>query len=157
MSNFQKVIDFNKSFGITVHDTPQKNIFDVDPKLVQYRLSLVLEEVKELQEGIEKKDLTEVTDALADILYVVYGFGCSVGVDLDKAYDIVHQSNMSKLCVSEEEAIATVEWYKKNELRYDSPNYRKSTDGKYWVVFNESTKKILKSINYVPADFTKIL
>ena len=99
----------------------------------------------------------ETIDALADILYVVYGAGASFGIDLDKAFDIVHKSNMSKLCISEKEAIETVEWYKKNSTVYDSPSYRKSEDNKFWVIYNKSTGKVLKSIKYTPANFEEML
>jgi len=154
-SDYQSVVEFNKTFGVPVYDTPQKDIFTRDPALVEYRLSLIREEVKELEEACKNKDLVETVDALADIIYVVQGMACSLGLDLDTAFDIVHKSNMSKVCRTEEEAQATVAYYKENmeRLGYDSPAYRKSADDKYWVVFNESTKKILKSINYTPAEF----
>lgn len=156
-TNFQKIIDFNRQFGVKIYDTVQKDIFDKDPKLVKYRLDLILEEVNELKDAVEKKDIKEVIDALSDISYVTYGMAASLGINLDKSIDIVHKSNMSKLCNSEDEAVKTVEWYKENEKRYDSPTYRKSDDGKYWVVFNESTGKILKNINYIPANFDEML
>ena len=158
LTNFQKVVDFNKSFGVPVSSTPQKNIINDNPKLTKLRLDLILEETKELQDAISTNDFTEVVDALSDILYVVYGAGASFGIDLDKTFDIVHRSNMSKLCVSEKEAQDTVQWYIENMLdTYDSPTYRKSEDGKYWVVYNKNTGKILKSINYTPADFSKVI
>ena len=156
-TNFQKVIDFNKEFGVKIHDKIQKNLFDDDPKLVKYRLDLILEEANELKDAIEKKDIKEVVDALSDLLYVTYGAGASFGINLDESFDIVHDSNMSKLCNTEEEAIKTVEWYRENEKRYDSPSYRQSTDKKYWVVYNKSTGKILKNIYYTPANFDKML
>ena len=161
MSNFNKVVEFNKSFGVTTHDTPQKQIFTQDEKLVKLRKDLILEEVSELVDAMKNHDMVETTDALADILYVVYGAASSFGIDIDKAFDIVHKSNMSKLCTTEEEAKQTVEWYqqkyKSGEQPYDTPTYRKSDDGKYWVVFNESSGKILKSINYTPAEFSSVL
>jgi NTP pyrophosphatase (non-canonical NTP hydrolase) len=157
MSNFQKVIEFNTTFGNPVSTTIQKNLLIDQPQMVQSRLNLILEETNELKEAVEKKDMNEIIDALADILVVTYGMGSYLGIDLDKAYDIVHKSNMSKLCNSEEEAKETVEWYKKNESRYDSPNYKQSSDGKYWIVYNESTKKILKNIHYNPAIFDEML
>jgi predicted HAD superfamily Cof-like phosphohydrolase len=153
MSNFEKVRDeFNGSFGVKNHDEPQYNLFDEDPELVKYRLSLVEEEVNELKDAISKKDYTETIDALGDILYVVYGAFSAFGCSADKAFDLIHKSNMSKLCETKKEALATVEWYK-NDDRYDSPTYRMSPDGKYYVVYNESTSKILKSINYKPVTF----
>lgn len=158
LSNFKKILEFNKAFGVTTYDTPQHDIFDKDPKLINYRLSLILEEVQELKESIDQKNLTECVDALADIMYVTLGAFTAIGVDADEAFDLVHKSNMSKLCTSEEEAQKTVQWYKENESqRYDTPNYRRSDDGIHWVVYNESTKKILKNINYSPVSFNNIL
>ena len=157
-SNFEKVLEFNEQFGVTLHENPVLDIFDKDPKLVEYRMNLIREEKRELEEAVKTKDFKETVDALADILYVVYGMGASIGVDMDKAYDIVHESNMSKLCKNEDEAKATVDWYERNKetTGYDSPKYRKSFDGKYYVVYNESTKKILKSINYKEANFNSL-
>jgi predicted HAD superfamily Cof-like phosphohydrolase len=154
-SNFEKVLEFNKSFGVFTKNTPQYNIYDEEPKIVEYRKSLINEEVKEFEDSIKDKNFTESIDALCDILYVVYGAFTAFGVDADKAFEIVQQSNMSKLCKDEEEAIKTVEFYKQDS-RYDSPSYRLSDDGKNYVVFNESTKKILKSINYTPVNFSEL-
>ena len=153
-SNFEKVIEFSNTSNIPHHETPQLNIFNEDPAKVKYRLSLIEEEVQELRDAIQEKNFTEVIDALSDILYVVYGAGSSFGIDLNKTFDIVHKSNMSKFCKSEKEAQETVEWYKKNDSRYDFPAYRKSTTCEnLWVVYNRTTQKILKSINYTPAKF----
>ena len=77
--------------------------------------------------------------------------------DFPKTFSLIHDSNMTKLCKTEEEAIQTVEWYKANENRYDSPTYRLSDDKKYYVVYNKSTGKILKSINYSPVKFDSML
>ena len=108
--------------------------------------------MNKLEQAVKEKDYVETVDALGDILYVVYGMGSSIGINLDDAFSIIHDSNMSKLCKNEKEAQETVEWYTKeyeNErLPYDSPAYRKSVCGNYWVVYNASTGKILKSINY---------
>ena len=157
-SNFEKVKLFNKAFGVTTNTISQFNLFETDPKLVQYRLDLIIEEVQELKDAITNKDFTEVVDAGADILFVVYGLFTAFGVDADKAFNIVQDSNMSKLCKTEQEAQETVQWYKENESnRYDSPTYRQSDDCVNWVVFNESTKKILKSYKYTAAKFEAIL
>lgn len=154
MTNFEKVIEFNTVFGLPTHNSPQTNITQTNPALTKLRVDLITEECQELVDAVRDNNFTEVVDALADILYVVYGAGSSFGVDLNKAFDIVHSSNMSKLCRSEAEAKLTVEWYKREKKDvYDSPNYRQSDCGRYWVVFNESTGKILKSINYTPAKF----
>ena len=157
MSNFDKIKEFHNAFGLAITDKPQTDVFD-NSKLVKLRLGLIDEEVDELHQAVKERNFTEVIDALTDILYVVYGAGASFGIDLDKAYDIVHKSNMTKLCKTEEEAIKTVEHYKSlTESPYDSPEYRLSDDGKYYVVFNKSTGKILKSINYTPANFKEML
>lgn len=154
-TDYQSVVEFNKTFGVAVHDTPQHDIFKRDPKLVEYRLHLIREEVAELEAACKSHDLVETLDALADIVYVVQGMACSLGLDLDKAFDIVHQSNMSKVCRDEDEAKATVAYYEANsdKLGYDSPAYRKTPDGKSFVVYNQSTMKVLKSVNYTPAKF----
>lgn len=156
MSNFEKSVHFNKVFGVTVHNTLQPQLFDNNPQLVQYRVNLILEEVKELQDAVKNKDMTETIDALADILFVVYGMGATMGINLDKAYDIVYESNMTKLCKTEQEAIDTIEWYKANESRYAEPTYRKSDDQQFWIVYDKATGKILKNINYIPANFEQI-
>ena len=71
-TNFEEVVNFNKSFGIKVFDKPQTNITKEDPALIKYRDDLIDEEVKELKEAIDNHDFTEIVDALGDILYVVY-------------------------------------------------------------------------------------
>ena len=160
-SNFEKVAEFHDSFGLPNNSELQKNVFTENTKLTKLRWDLIKEEVDELREAMDNHDMTETIDALTDILYVVYGAGVSFGIDLNRAFEIVHSSNMSKLCVDENEAQDTVLWYKdqfkQGKVPYDSPAYRKSDDGKYWVVYNESTGKILKSINYTPANFKELL
>jgi len=157
MSNFNKIQEFHKAFGLAITDKPQTDVFD-NTALVRLRLGLIDEEVGELHQAVKDNNFTEVIDALTDILYVVYGAGASFGIDLDDAYDIVHKSNMTKLCNTEEEAQETVKWYKEQkDSPYDSPEYRLSDDEKYYIVFNKSTGKILKSINYTPANFSKML
>jgi len=93
MTNFKKVGAFMKTFGQEVKIDPS---FSTD-KINKLRLSLIKEEVQELSEAIQKKDLLEVADALTDILYVTYGAGHAFGIDLDKCFDEVQASNMSKL------------------------------------------------------------
>ena len=159
-TNYQKVVEFNKTFGHPVFDKPRHDIWD-DQKLVKLRVDLIREEFDELQKAVVDKDMVETADALADILYVVYGMMAVIGIDGDVAMGLVHESNMSKICQTEQEAKETVEWYRKefNENRqpYDSPAYRQSDDGNRWVVFNESSGKILKSIKYFPVDLSVML
>ena len=93
MSNFSKVGVFMKTFGQEVKDKPS---FSTD-KINKLRLDLIKEELNELTEAINNKDLLEVADALTDILYVTYGAGHAFGINLDKCFEEVQNSNMSKL------------------------------------------------------------
>ena len=93
MSNFSKVGTFMKTFGQEVKTKPS---FSTD-KINKLRLDLIKEELEELTEAMNNKDLLEVADALTDILYVTYGAGHAFGIDLDKCFDEVQNSNMSKL------------------------------------------------------------
>ena len=262
-TNFQKVLDFNTCFNHKVSNEPFLNVFTEEPKLVKLRLSLIEEEIKELQEAYQNNDIVEIVDALSDILYVAYGlcvcfgididrkyteyirlyleedksnsqtleennnltnfqktqliipltndvrkystllessffktnlntinkylmdnfknlqnaceqnnfddvimnvynvikytylFGIHIGCDLDASFTIVHDSNMTKICETEELAKETVQNYKDNDDRYDSPSYKQNEFG--YVIFNESTGKILKSMKYTPANFDSLL
>ena len=93
MSNFSKVGIFMKTFGQEVKNKPS---FSTD-KINKLRLDLIKEELSELTDAMNNKDLLEVADALTDILYVTYGAGHAFGVNLDKCFDEVQKSNMSKL------------------------------------------------------------
>ena len=256
-SNYDKVVEFNKAFGLAHNTEEQMDILHNNKQLSKLRVDLCTEEIKELNDAFETKDFIEVIDALTDELYVLYGAASSFGfnmndalreylnpklylnntlsnyqlikqiceaedivipdsiysdlfnnptpliinewmvkinnsmnelnehhvgrnyydlkkiliflliityrigimlcIDLDRSFDIVHSSNMSKLCKTDKEAIDTVNWYKQNETRYDTPCYRRADTGDYWVVYNKSTGKILKSIHYTPANFTSMI
>ena len=93
MSNFEKVKKFMKRFG---QEIKEKASFPND-KITSLRYDLIKEELDELKEAIDKKDIKEVADALTDILYVTYGAGHAFGIDLDKCFEEVQNSNMSKL------------------------------------------------------------
>ena len=93
MSNFRKVGTFMKTFGQEVKTKPS---FSTD-KINKLRIDLIKEELEELTEAMNSKDLLEVADALTDILYVTYGAGHAFGIDLDKCFEEVQSSNMSKL------------------------------------------------------------
>jgi len=93
MSNFNKVKTFMETFGQEVKDKPS---FSTN-KINSLRCDLIKEELDELKEAMENKDLLEVADALTDILYVTYGAGHAFGIDLDKCFEEVQRSNMSKL------------------------------------------------------------
>ena len=93
MTNFESVKKFMLTFG---QEIKEKANFP-DEKIISLRYDLIIEEVKELEEAIKKRDIKEVADALTDILYVTYGAGHSFGIDLDKCFQEVQNSNMSKL------------------------------------------------------------
>jgi predicted HAD superfamily Cof-like phosphohydrolase len=251
LTNFQKVRDFNISFGCNRSKTP-------DDKLFKLRWDLIEEESQELFDSLNDRNYVEIIDAVSDILYVVLGasdafdfdldtklnpndikelienpkwtlknikqvndipfskarmefifnntetanilvklvmsykdeleklkqlfntkntediinqlviihnylylWAYLFGFNLDETFDLVHQSNMSKLAETEDIAKETVKWYLENEKRYDSPAYRLSTikvNGQpRWVIYNQNTGKALKSINYFPVNLHNYL
>ena len=93
MSNFDKVGTFMKTFGQEVKTKPSLS----SDKINKLRIDLIKEELEELTEAMQKKDLLEVADALTDILYVTYGAGHAFGINLDECFNEVQNSNMSKL------------------------------------------------------------
>ena len=93
MTNFEKVGLFMKTFGQEIKKTPGLS----SEKINKLRVSLINEELEEFKDAIKNNDLKEAADALTDILYVTYGAGHAFGVNLDKCFDEVQQSNMSKL------------------------------------------------------------
>ncbi len=118
------------------------------------RVSLLSEELKELEEAIANNDLVEVADALCDLQYVLSGaileFG--LGEKFKILFDEVQRSNMSKACKTEDEAKATVAHYnaKGTECFYEK-------EGDLFLVFREGDRKTLKSVAYSPADLAGIL
>lgn len=102
------------------------------------------------------KYLVEIYDFTLDkIVKNIFKLEKLFMIDLLYQFDIVHASNMSKVCIVEEDAIETVEWYKINELRYKQPSFRKINynNKDYYVIYDAKTNKILKSIKYNPAKF----
>jgi predicted HAD superfamily Cof-like phosphohydrolase len=90
-TNFDMVEDFMNAFGQDVEKTPTMT------GVSELRYELIREELEEMREALDTKDLVGIADALADLLYVVYGAGHSFGLDLDACFNEVHRSNMSKL------------------------------------------------------------
>ena len=146
-----QVAEFHQTFQHPVLPAPQIPSED----RCKLRVSLIAEELEELKEAIDNNDLVEVADALCDIQYVLSGavleFG--LGEKFGELFDEVQRSNMSKACVSEEEAKQTVEHYKNEK---DTDAYYELRDGKY-LVFRKGDNKTLKSINYSPADLKSIV
>ena len=93
MTNFQKVKNFMETFGQEVKSSPS---FSSD-KINKLRYNLIKEELDEFKQALDNNDLLEVADALTDILYVTYGAGHAFGINLDKCFEEVQNSNMSKL------------------------------------------------------------
>ena len=119
------------------------------------RISLLAEELKELQEAVDDNNLVEVADALCDIQYVLAGaileFG--LGEKFKELFDEVHRSNMSKACKTVEEANRTIEHYKNTA---NTESHHKEIDGLF-LVYRTADNKTLKSVEYSPADLKKIL
>src|SRR5690606_38977827 len=118
------------------------------------RVALIAEELEELQEAIENKDIIEIADALCDIQYVLSGAVLEFGLKdkFNALFEEVQRSNMSKACKTEEEAKATQAHY----LAKGINSYYKEIDGLF-LVYREGDNKTLKSINYSPADLKGIL
>ena len=152
MSNYlESVSEFHKTFGAPILETPQIP----SKERCELRVSLLQEELNELKEAIEKGDVVEVADALADLQYVLSGavleFG--LGDKFNTLFDEVQRSNMSKACNSHQEAIETLLHYKKKD---GTEGHYKEEDGK-WLVYRKEDNKVLKSVNYSPANLLDII
>ena len=122
MSNFKSVKKFMETFGQEIQRKPN---FPNDKMLTTLRYELIREELDELKDAIDKRDLKEVADALTDILYVTYGAGHAFGIDLDKCFEEVQNSNMSKLGVDGKPI------YNEKGKVMKGPNYFKPNLAKY--------------------------
>ena len=146
-----QVAEFHKAFRHPIEKEP------VIPSKERcaLRVSLIREELEELEAAIRDHDIVGIADALCDIQYVLSGavleFG--LGEKFSDLFDEVQRSNMSKSCATEEDAKATVEYYKK-ERGVDC--YYKKVDGRY-LVYRQGDNKTLKSIRYSPPDLKRIL
>lgn len=165
-TNFEKACEFNTVGGKEPIDDFYE-MTDDDIKKLYRQFELIEEEVSEIKAALDMavesrnleggdrwemahKSYTEIRDGIADALVVIYGLGYLMFLDTDADYSSVHKSNMSKFCLTEEEAGETIEKYS-NDDRYDSVYYTKVDD--FYVVKNKSTDKILKSVNYKPPIF----
>ena len=145
------VAQFHKTFK---HPIVEKPAIPSEDRC-KLRVALIAEELKELEQAIKDKDITEVADALCDIQYVLSGaileFG--LGEKFNALFEEVQRSNMSKACATEKEAVATVAYY----LAKDGTEcFFREEEGK-WLVYRKSDNKTIKSINYSPAELEKIL
>ncbi len=146
-----QVAEFHRTFKHPILEEPTIP----SKERCELRVSLIAEELKELQEAIADNDIVEIADALCDIQYVLSGAVLEFGLG-DKFADLfneVQRSNMSKACKTKEEAEATVKHYKENK---DTDSYYVEQDGLY-LVYRNGDNKTLKSINYSPADLRSML
>src|ERR1700749_3207799 len=150
-NSLNQVAEFHTTFKHPV--LPQPTI--PSKERCQLRISLLAEELKELQQAVDDNDLVEVADALCDLQYVLSGaileFG--LGEVFKDLFDEVHRSNMSKACKTVEEANQTIEHYKRTG---NTESYYKEIDGLF-LVYRMPDDKTLKSVNYSPADLRKVL
>ncbi|WP_077922771.1 nucleoside triphosphate pyrophosphohydrolase family protein [Spirosoma sp. 209] len=148
--SLNQVAEFHRTFHAPVLETPQIP----SPARCQLRVSLLAEELDELREAIEANDIVAVADALCDLQYVLSGavleFG--LGHSFKTLFDEVQRSNMSKACLTVEEAEATVAQYTAKGV---ACHYVES-DGKF-LVYRDADHKTLKSVNYSPADLLSIV
>lgn len=143
--------DFHLLFNAPILPTPQIP----STERCNLRINLMQEELDEIKEAIENNDLVEVADGLCDLMYVLCGsiheFG--LGEKFNELFNEVQRSNMSKACNNELEAQATLEHYKQKD---GTQGYYKENNGK-WLVYRKEDDKVLKSVNYSPADLKTII
>jgi len=151
MNYLNSVKEFHHTFGAPVLDKPQIPSKD----RCDLRVELLQEELNEIKEAIANNDLVEVADGFSDLMYILCGSILEFGL-ADKFKDIfdnVHNSNMSKACKNQQEALETLSHYKQKD---GTEGYYKEVDGKI-LVYRNGDHKILKSINYTPADLKPII
>lgn len=143
--------DFHKTFQAPILPTPQ--IPSVDR--CNLRINLMQEELDEIKEAIDKNDLIEVADGLCDLMYVLCGSILEFGLNdkFNELFNEVQRSNMSKACDTQKEAIETLLHYKKRD---NTEGTYKEINGK-WIVYRIPDNKVLKSVNYSPADLKTII
>lgn len=157
MNDFQSpdslnaVAAFHTTFNHPILPTPQIPA----AQRAQLRVALLAEELKEMEEAIADNDIVGVADALADLQYVLAGAILEFGLaDKFKAiFDEVQRSNMSKSCLTEDEAIATVAYYQQKD---GTEAYYEFRDG-YYVVYRKADNKTLKNVNYSPAELAPLV
>jgi predicted HAD superfamily Cof-like phosphohydrolase len=146
-----QVKEFHETFKAPVLETPQIPSKD----RCELRINLMQEELDEIKDCIKSNDLVGILDGLGDLLYVLNGSILEFGLGniFDEAFDEIQRSNMSKACNSEEEALLTVQFY----LDRDGTESHIEKVGDKWMVYRSIDNKVLKCINYSPADLAKIL
>lgn len=152
INSLNQVADFHRTFNAPILETPQIP----SEQRCELRVNLLQEELNELSQAIKDNDIVEIADALCDIQYVLSGAVLEFGLG-DKFVELfneVQRSNMSKACNTQQEALMTLSHYKKKD---GTEGYYKKINGK-WLVYRVSDDKVLKSINYSPAELkTKLI
>ncbi len=145
------VAEFHTTFKHPILERPQIP----DERRSKLRVALLAEELKELEQAIEKKDIVEVADAFCDLQYVLSGAILEFGLAsrFNQLFEEVQRSNMSKACKTEQEALQTVEYYRQK----DGTESYYVKEGEVWLVFRKADNKTLKSINYSPANLAHII
>ena len=151
MDYIKMVEEFHKTFNAPVLETPQIP----SKERCDLRINLMQEELNEIKEAIENNDFVEISDGLCDLMYVLAGSILEFGLKdkFNELFNEVQRSNMSKACVSQQEALATLSHYKQKdgtEGRYEEVN------GKY-IVYRSADNKVLKSIGYSPVSLEDII
>jgi predicted HAD superfamily Cof-like phosphohydrolase len=144
------VAEFHRTFRLPVLTAPAFP----PPERCRLRINLLQEELDELKAAIADENLLEVADALADLEYVLAGAVLEFGLGdrFKRLFEEVHRSNMSKTCSTQEEAEATVEHY-----RNLGQEGRCEPSGEVFLVYRNSDNKVLKNVNYSPADLAREL
>lgn len=140
------VEEFHKTFGAPILNKPEIP----SKERCRLRINLMQEELNEIKEAIEKEDIIEISDGLADLMFVLCGSICEFGLGekFNELFNEVQRSNMSKACSSEQEALDTLSHYKQKD---GTEGYYKEVNGVY-IVYRNGDNKVLKSVNYSPAD-----
>lgn len=126
---------------------PFVNVFTDNYKELYQKLNNFNNLIIDFKEVIKTKKMDDVSTFLALIIFKVYDFSYFLNLDIDDIFDRVHKSNMTKACKTEKEAIETVEYINKDK-KYKEPSYKPSKNNKYWIIYDKSTGKTLKSKYY---------
>lgn len=127
-------------------------IITENSELVHYYLARIQAELRKLE---NTSDMSDAIDALESIVSYVRAMTAITGVSLEDAFTLVHNNNMSKMCATEADAIKSVQSYQTPDSIYTTPSYRKTPGGMY-IIYNQETHKILKSVTYKPVDLKPV-
>jgi predicted HAD superfamily Cof-like phosphohydrolase len=153
-TEYEKVGTSFSESGMTVFTKPNKNVFDdltdLNKKMVVINDNMVL-----LQKAIDNDNLTDFGNVLTVLLYTVYEISYCIGINFDDCFAIVHNSNMSKGCSTEDEAKESVQYILLTKKEY-TPSYKLSNDNKYYIIYDTVSGKILKNKYYTTVDFSSL-